>query len=300
MKEKLDSMEFVKYQHIERLGTTETNGIEFGMCYVFPKIDGTNASIWLDDGVIKAGSRNRELSLDNDNAGFYNWAYNNTNLQNYFKEFPNVRLYGEWLIPHTLKTYNEDAWRKFYVFDVLDEYIYMPYDDYKNGLEDYGIEYIPPICKVANPTYERLSNQLDKNGYLIKDGEGTGEGIVIKNYEYKNKYGRATWAKIVKNDFKTKHQKCDITELKENKIIEEEIVNKYVNSVLVDKEFAKIENEDGWSSKFIPRLLNTVFYCLVKEESWNFVKEFKNPVIDFKRLHFFTINKIKELKPELF
>ena len=37
---------FVKYQHIERFGTQETEGIENGTCYVFPKIDGTNASLW--------------------------------------------------------------------------------------------------------------------------------------------------------------------------------------------------------------------------------------------------------------
>ena len=64
-------MEFLKYQHVERFGTTETQGIENGMCYVFPKIDGTNSQLWWDNG-LKAGSRNRELFIDNDNAGFYN------------------------------------------------------------------------------------------------------------------------------------------------------------------------------------------------------------------------------------
>ena len=41
-------MEFKKYQHIERLGTLEVEGIELGTCYVFPKIDGTNGSnlVW--------------------------------------------------------------------------------------------------------------------------------------------------------------------------------------------------------------------------------------------------------------
>ena len=32
-------MDFRKYQHIERFGTTEVDGIELGKCYVFPKID---------------------------------------------------------------------------------------------------------------------------------------------------------------------------------------------------------------------------------------------------------------------
>ena len=35
-------MEFRKYQHIERFGTSEVEQIEIGTCYVFPKIDGTN------------------------------------------------------------------------------------------------------------------------------------------------------------------------------------------------------------------------------------------------------------------
>jgi hypothetical protein len=293
-------MEFEKYQHVERFGTTETNGIEYGMCFVFPKIDGTNSQLWMNGG-LHAGSRNRELSLDNDNAGFYNWAVNQLQLLNFFHAYPNLRLYGEWLVPHTLKTYQKTAWNNFYVFDVMNGEEYLPYDEYKPLLDEFGIEYIPPICKVENPTYERLINQLEKNGYLIEDGQGTGEGIVIKNYNYKNKFGRTTWAKIVKNEFKAKHQKVDVCQIKENKIIEEEIVAKFVTVALIEKELAKIENElDGWSSKFIPRLLNTVFYCLVKEECWNFVKEFKNPTVDFKRLSFFTTVRIKEAMPHLF
>lgn len=292
-------MEFLKYQHVERFGTTETNGIESGMCYVFPKIDGTNSQLWMNGG-LKAGSRNRELTLDNDNAGFYNWAINQLPLLNFFHAYPNLRLYGEWLVPHTLKTYQEDAWNKFYVFDVMDGNEYLPYEKYKALLDEFEIEYIPPICKVFNPTYERLLNQLEKNGYLIEDGKGTGEGVVIKNYDYKNKFGRVVWAKIVKNEFKAKHQKCQVTEIKETKFIEEEIVNKFVTKALVEKEFSKIDNEVGWDSKQIPRLLNTVFYCLVKEECWNFVKEFKNPTVDFKRLSFFTTNRIKKLMPHIF
>lgn len=293
-------MEFKKYQHVERLGTSEVNGIENGMCYVFPKIDGTNSSLWFDES-LQAGSRNRHLSFDNDNANFYNWASKQSRFDEFFSENKTLRLYGEWLVPHTLKTYAEDAWRNFYVFDVMDGEKYLEYEDYKCLLDQFGIEYIPPICKVENPTYERLNNQLEKNGYLIKDGEGVGEGVVIKNYSFVNKYGRTTWAKIVRNDFKTSHAKVSsVCELKEKALVEQNIVNKYVTKALVEKEFSKIENDDGWSSKYIPRLLNVVYYCLVKEECWNFVKDLKQPTVDFKRLFFFTVNKIKEFKPELF
>ena len=43
-------MKFEKYQHVERFGTSEVEGIELGRTYVFPKLDGTNASVWLEDG----------------------------------------------------------------------------------------------------------------------------------------------------------------------------------------------------------------------------------------------------------
>lgn len=293
-------MEFIKYQHIERFGTTEVEGIDNGKCYIFPKIDGTNASLWYDN-VLKAGSRNRELSIDNDNAGFYKWALEQKHIIQFLKSHPEVRLYGEWLVPHTLKTYNDNAWRNFYVFDLMIGDEYADYTKYSELLQQHNIEYIPPICIINNPSYERLIGLLDNNNYLVKDGCGIGEGIVIKNYNYKNKYGRVVWAKIVSNEFKGKHLKSMPNEIKEKNLVEQEIVDKYITKCLIDKEQSKIENEmSGWSSKYIPRLINVVFYNLVREESWNFVKEFKNPTIDFKRLSFFTTSKIKELKPDVF
>lgn len=296
---------FLKYQHIERLGTTETNGIELGVCYVFPKIDGTNSQLWWDDG-LKAGSRNRELSLDNDNAGFFNWAIQQENIINFFLDNPYLRLYGEWLVPHTLKTYREDAWRKFYVFDVStlagETESLLPYEAYKPLLERYGIEFIKPLCSIINPTYEDLVKKLDANTYLIQDGKGSGEGIVIKNYYYQNKYGRQTWAKIVKTEFKEKHvSTMGHPEMLGSKMIEEDFVNKYLTKSMVEKIKANIENENnGWSSKFIPRLLQTSFYDLIKEETWNFIKENKMPLVNFKTVQHFCTNKVKEYMPELF
>jgi hypothetical protein len=38
---------FIKYMHLERFGNDEVEGIEIGTTYVFPKLDGTNAQVWL-------------------------------------------------------------------------------------------------------------------------------------------------------------------------------------------------------------------------------------------------------------
>lgn len=273
-------MEFRKYQHVERFGSEETEGINNGLCYVFPKIDGTNAQLWMDGGLC-AGSRKRELSEDSDNAGFYVWAQKQENILSFFQSYPHLRLYGEWLVPHTLRTYNDDAWRKFYVFDVMDDDIYLPYEEYKLILEKFDIEYIPLLTKIENPTYEELVALLDKNTYLVK--EGVGEGIVIKNYAYRNKFGHVKWAKIIKGDFANNS----------SEILEKEIVDRYVTESLVKKEKAKIENECGWNDKMMPRLLNTVYHCLIQEEGWNFIKKYKNPTIDFGKLNYYSNEKVK-------
>lgn len=303
---------FKKYQHLEKFGTTAVKDIQFGECYIFPKIDGTNASVWMCDGQIQVASRRRELSEDKDNAGFYKYVKENESIQNYLEKNPTHRIFGEFLVPHSLKTYREDTWRKFYVFDVVEDledeldggekFKYLHYETYKPLLDEHGLDYIPPISIIKNGSIENFHRELEKNIFLIKDGEGIGEGIVIKNYDYINKFGRITWAKIVTSEFKEKHVKeMGASTITASRLVEESIVDKYCTEALIEKEFAKINNEDeGWTSKMIPRLINTVYYCLITEECWNFIKENKNPTIDFKALQFFTTKKIKKVKEELF
>jgi hypothetical protein len=300
-------MEFQKYVHIERFGTSEVEGIERGECYVFPKLDGTNASVWINEhGEVQAGSRKRHLSLDSDNAGFCEFAKGCLAILLYLTENPTHRLFGEWLVPHTLKTYREEAWRKFYVFDVVEDlgngYIYLPYNKYQPLLEKHGILYTPPIAIIENGTHDQFVRQLERNTFLIEDGKGVGEGVVIKNYSFINKYNRLTWAKIVSSEFKEKHTKLmGAPKIKGKKLVEEEIAKKYVTTALCEKTRAKIELEnDGFSSKQIPRLLNTVYYELIREESWDFVKEFKYPTIDYNQLRKFVFEQVKERMPQLF
>lgn len=296
-------MEFKKYQHIERFGYSGVNGIDIGECYIFPKLDGTNGSLWLNDiGFLCAGSRNRELSLINDNAEFFasNCGYNKY-LQ-FLKDNPNLRLFGEWLVPHSLKTYKKDAWNKFYIFDVMNESgDYLHYDVYSKMLDEYGINYIKPLCIIKNPTESQLRNQLKNNTYLIEENSGYGEGIVIKNYSFVNYQGKTKWAKIVSNDFKEKHSESFNTTYKQGQeTIEFKIVEKYITLALCEKNFSKIKNETGFSSKNIPQLLNTIFYDLINEDMWDILKRFKNPKIDFNKLKQHTIVKIKEHLPQIF
>lgn len=298
--------QFYKYQHLERFGTEEVLNIEAGTCYIFPKIDGTNASLWWNNG-LQAGSRNRHLTIDNDNGGFYEWALSQHYFADFFKEYPTATLYGEWLIPHSLKTYRKDSWKKFYVFDVVAHSqegtpFYDRFEDYKGVLDQFGIEYIPPLAKVTNCNYDKLIEFLNSNNYLIEDGKGVGEGIVIKNYDFKNKYGRTTWAKIVTSEFKDTHRKeMGFGDVNMKSPIEQSIVDKYVTDALVEKVFEKIKlSNDGFNSRNIPQFLQTVYYDLVREDCWNFIKENKNPTINFSMLQHLCFAKTKQIKSEYF
>ena len=209
--------------------------------------------------------------------------------------------------PHSLKTYRDEAWRKFYVFDVIEEkedntFRYLSYEEYQKVCEEYDINYIPCLKIIKNPTEERLYATLAENDYLIKDGEGQGEGLVIKNYNFTNKFGRTTWAKIVTSEFKEKHRKTmGASEVTEQELPEDKFIEKYCTEALIDKTYSKIVNEnEGWTSKFIPRLLETVFRDLVVECTYDAIKKLKLKKIDFSRLKKLTQQRIKQVKTDLF
>lgn len=300
-------MKFKEYMHVERYGTEEVEDITMGKCFVFSKIDGSNSSVWVgDSGDLEFGSRNRVLSLEKDNFDFMTVMIKDKRLIDYFKQFPQHRLYGEYLKEHTLKAYRDDAWDKFYIFDVSmfdgeNEHL-IPYGDYCENLAKFNLDFIHPQSCVFQPTYEQLLKEIEKNTYLIKDGMGVGEGIVIKNYGFYNKQGNQIWAKIVRNEFKEKNGiEFGIREIKGSKTVEKEIISEFLTDSVVDKVFAKLKNISGsWNSNLIPQLFEDTFYDLVNEESWHILKSFKNPTINFKTLKSLTIEKIKNYKKELF
>lgn len=315
-------MEFKEYQHIVKIDDPEVDGLLVGKCYIFPKIDGTNSSLWLDNEIISAGSRRRVVSIEKDNQGFMDYVVHKNLMKfaKFFAKYQDIRLYGEWLVPHSLKTYRDDAWRKFYIFDVTvsngTQEDYIPYETYKEWLDEFELDYITPIRIIVNPSQEDLNRCVQLNTFLIKEDSGIGEGIVVKNYNFTNKYGRVVWGKIVTNEFKEKlHKEMGAPE-KDNKLIEVELVQAFLDKTIVDKVYANILSENKvfndqkgyyedceFQSKWIPRLLETTYYDFVREEIWGMVKYIdkeKVRSIDFKNLKQHTFNKVREFYPQLF
>jgi RNA ligase len=306
-------MIFQKYTHLERWGATEVEGIAQGVVQVFPKLDGTNASVWLsENGELRAASRKRDLSLDDDNAGFMAWAVAQPNLLAYLKAHPTHRLFGEWLVPHALRTYEATAWGRFYIFDIAidkapheilhdsDAQVeYLDFETYKPILSEYNLDFVPLIATLTNPTEDDLMPLLEQNTFLITPEKGYGEGIVLKNYSFKNRYNRMAFAKIVASEFKQRAKKERVNRNPAG--VEVDIAARFVTLALCEKVQAKIVAETGsWSSKYAIRLLSTVYYDIVREDIWEILKAFKNPTIDFKALQQAVFAQVKTLMPLLF
>ena len=323
-------MSFMRYMHIEQLGTKEVGGILDGTVHVFPKLDGANAQVWMEDGQLCCGTRTRRVGDDEQGpfGKLREYVLSHKGIQEFFADpddraiqfryfrpsqkrsvivaqSKHLRLYGEWLIPHTLKSYLPDAWKKFYVFDVAyttpEGGGFVHYDTYKVWMEQYGIEYIPCVATVDNANDAILDKLCEQNTYLMK--EGIGEGLVIKHYGFQNVYGRTVWAKRVTNQFKYGHYKAmGAPALNGDTVIEDVIVKEYITLGLVNNEYQKLCTAKGdWDSKLIPALLGIVYHCMVTEELWHALKKHKaHQVIDFRVLNRFVIERVKELKPELF
>ena len=322
------SRQFRKFDHVERLGHPEVRDLTIGLVHVFPKLDGTNGAVWLDDlGNVQCSSRNRVLSLEQDNHGFCEWIHGDdpkaVGLREYCRQNPDDVVYGEWMIPHTLKTYRAEVWNHFWIFDIFDRVKgrYESWEDYGENLQFQELDVIEPICTIQNPGDEQLQMQVETNTYLIADGAGLGEGVVVKNYLWENVHGRQPWAKIVRNEFKERNKRAfGVTHKEGARVVEAEIAACYCTPAFVGKTRAKVvaevANEKGidlvanpnaqsdieheYRHKVIPQLLGRAFHDLVVEESWTFVKKWKNPTINFKLLQSHVIAKVKEFARDMF
>lgn len=293
-------MSFRKYEKIYRLGTSEAEGILKGTVYVAPKLDGTNGSVWLDFDGIQYGSRNHKLGEGADNAGFKAAYLHDDRLYDILNDHPSWRIYGEWLVPHTIKGYQDDAWRKFYVYDVHNGERFLTYDEWEYDVSSNGLEYIQHL-RLDNPTMEEVEVALQMlSKKYMKDGE-IGEGIVLKNYEFTNRFGVCAYAKYINEGFQSRPKKVAY-----DNPVEEEISSKCVTEYLVKKTADKILWASGleepvWDRKtMIPRLIETVYHDVITEKLYDVLKGMKSPIVNFKVLKAFVSRDVKSLGKEYF
>ena len=321
MPEKEDkSMNRRNYQHIEKINflteSPDLAGLFNGETYVYPKIDGCNCLVRYDEinRKLVVGGRNRDFDgIDKTDRGLlaYVKAREKKFLAIFEKLGPNATIYGEWLVPHTIKYYRLEAWNEYYIFDILlfkkiekegkKELVadrYLDYEEYSalldevNRLDGPALLYIPCLGKIKDCSLEQVKQYVEEHKdyvYLTKEGD-LGEGLIFKNYQYHNAYNRVVWGKVVFADFlqiKKDHRKMKANLPKpqdQDFEIEPALIGKHFNVEFAQKEKCKFEEAKGqpFSMRQFGELLFNSYHEFIKDNIFDFIKEAKAKPINFK------------------
>lgn len=279
------------YGKIHRYGKEEVEGILNGTVVVQEKVDGANTQIWMEDGVIKVGSRNRELREDEGFNGFREYVKNHEGIKEFLRLYPYDRLYGEWLVRHTI-AYNETAYKKFYLFDIHSEDAgFLGEPAVRGYAERFNIQMVPTLGTFVNPTMEEILPFVAKSQFGDR-----GEGVVLKNLEFRNEFGDLCFAKIVDEAFKEDNGVTFGGNNKHSDVYHEMwVVNKFMTLTRIQKIMDKLQPEldEKLDMKHIPRITNTAYHDMLTEEIWEI--QARCPSIDFDSLKRISNKKSKQI-----
>lgn len=303
---------FVKYPKVKRLGDEDTDGILLGTVHVQEKIDGANASIWLDGDVLRCGSRTQDVS-DKGFNGLVDFVRAHKGIVEYLAANPRHRLYGEWLVRHTI-AYNETAYKQFYLFDILVEP--EMYDVLLDGTEEQEAERLmmrqckwlttPEVYTVAAQygiaAPELFGTFVDPMPDVLQPFVGKtvlgqkGEGICLKNPEFINKWGDRCVAKIVTQEFKEDNAITFGGNNKHSETYNEMYcVNEYMTLSRVRKIMDKLQPliDTRLGREQTARIIQTAYHDMFVEEMWNIGKKFQE--INFRHLEKLATRKAAKI-----
>lgn len=290
---------FKPYLHVEKLDKQEVAGILNGTVRVTAKLDGTNASVWADeDGRMRYGSRKREISVEDDNAGFAAWMKSDEDepvlLIRFCQANPNLIVYGEWGVGKVgaIKKYTKEANNHLWIFDIYSREMerYLTWDELEATLVMYDlIDYrVKLLATLTCPTLEDIIKVANENVFLLEDTGTLGEGVVVRRDNYVNCYGRYAVGKYVREDFRP-----DTPKVKRVPVaceIEQGFIDRYLTTAELEKAKAKTalacgEEFNGKNGKFIGMFLNLLWNDMLSENIVDYCKRAKNPKIDFAALN---------------
>ena len=260
-------MEMKKYMDIVRHGKSGTHLTIEGnpRIIIQEKLDGANASFKRVGDQVLCFSRNTQLDEHNTLRGFYTWVQENIKPESLVE---GGIYYGEWLVKHKLD-YGENA-NKFYLFDIYDEETgrYINFNLVKSQAKQLNLNLVPVFYQGQFQSIEHIQSFVGKSQL----GE-IGEGVVVKNVNYEDKYGRQVFTKFVSDKF------TEMTQAKKHTVKSQsdplnEFVDNTVNKARVSKIIHKLVDEgklnEDYAIENMGQILkesgSRVFEDVIKEE----------------------------------
>ena len=268
--------EVEKYQHVERFGSSNVEGLLDKNCVVQEKLDGANLTVANEAGLIVA---TRNSCIHHDGApltgfrGAVEYVLAHEGILDFITDHPELILRGEWLIKNRID-YGPLNMFKYYVFDVqLRDGNYIPWEDYSSILAEYDILMVPHLGFA-----DSMDEVIAFAGGESAIGGDRKEGVVVKRYDFANKYGQIVWGKFVNEEY---HQTPRIrTECNH----EAAFADYAVSVALVNKVMDKLEGDI--SIRRLGEIIGRSWDDVVHEELAEFVLHNK-----IKNFNFFTARK---------
>lgn len=197
--------ELKKYTSIERYGKSCTmNVLQVGdIISITEKIDGANSSFRIDetnDRGVSCYSRKTVLEENgNTLSGF--WAWVNNNIVPIKGDLnPNYIYYGEWLVSHHVR-YKQECYANWYMFSIWDieKGEYLSDDVVISESKRLELKTVPYLYIGEFISYEHLMSFVGKSNMTFEPDKG--EGIVVKNVNYKDRSGKQVFVKLVSDAF---------------------------------------------------------------------------------------------------
>lgn len=235
-------MEQKKYKDIERLKDKYAEGFTKGehiLCQ--EKLDGSNASFCYDNETnsLIAFSRRKQLDEINNLKGFYEFV-SGLNVQ-LFKEIlgNNLIIFGEWLIPHTVK-YPQEMYQNFYVFDIYDKNInsYIPWKQVENIANYCKLQTVPVFYDGPFVSWEEIYKLI---GQTKVGASPCGEGQVVKSQDRLNNKSSRTpeYVKIVAKEFSEVHKSREHKEIDTEALAAREAAKALAMTIVTERRVVK-------------------------------------------------------------
>lgn len=283
-------MSFKKYPKIESLGNDANRDI-----FLYPedqivieeKVDGGNGSFWLENDVIHYGSRNRDLTSEEDIKTFQKQRNYIMGILADKKLNPDYFYYVEWMTKHTINytgapdaigidirirhSANEEGFGLFLGKEIREA-------EFKR----LGIANVNCVWtgQARDLRQIKLEDLVGKSAYY----DGFMEGIVIKNYVRKATIGNhQIYAKIVRKEFK----ECNKTvfgNIRQKNSDTMKIVEEFCTNARIKKIIHKCVNEDNLplDLKLMSKVPTGTIKDILEEEFGNIFKNYG--FINFKEM----------------
>lgn len=249
-------------------------------------VHNSNSSFCLDQENpvgVSCYSRNQILTEENRLRGFYDWVLNNiTPIKE--KLNTNYRYIGEWLVSHKV-SYQEGAYYNFYLFSIWNEETEQYVHDSIVQLEAkrLGLKTPEYFYEGEYISFEHLMSFVGKSNLTLE--HDTGEGIVVKNVNYIDRFGKQMFVKLVSEKFaEVQKQKLPKNPNKDNSFIL--TIKSVLTKARVEKLLYKLLDEQLISEDYsiedmgiLLKLLGNRIYEDIHKEEFEIIKDIEDNLV---------------------